>query len=138
MNKRITFGQLDEVLRSLGYAPENVLTNEVVYRHPDRHLFILLPREAPEAVAQPFDLYLARKALVDEGVIQENEFDSLFRINKGDRLIWTEPRTGRKVKVTAAAGESDGLVVIQQNGALTPCPVEQLRKADAEVAKGAG
>jgi hypothetical protein len=137
MNRRITFGQLDEVLRSLGYAPENVLTNEVVYRHPDRHLFILLPREAPEAVAQPFDLYLARKALVHEGVIQENEFDSLFQINKGDRLIWTEPRTGRKVKVTAAAGESDGLVVIQQNGALTPCPVDQLRKADAEVQKGA-
>ena len=38
-----------------------------------------------------------------------------------------------KVKVTAAAGESDGLVVIQKNGTLTPCPVDQLRKADAEV-----
>jgi hypothetical protein len=137
MAKRITYRQLDEVLRSLGYAPENVLTNEVVYRHPDRHLFILLQREAPDAVAQPFDLYRARKTLVHEGVIQENEFDSLFQISKGDRLIWTEPRTGRKVKVTAAAGESDGLVVIQQNGTLTPCPVDQLRKADAQVEKGA-
>ena len=137
MAKRITYRQLDEVLRSLGYAPENVLTNEVVYRHPDRHLFILLQREAPDAVAQPFDLYRARKTLVHEGVIQENEFDSLFQISKGDRLIWTEPRTGRKVKVTAAAGESDGLVVIQQNGTLTPCPVDQLRKADTGVEEGA-
>ena len=131
MVKNITYGKLAEVLKSLGYAPENVLTNEVVFRHPDRHLFVLLPREAPEVLAQPIDLLGAQKALVHEGVIQEDEFDSLFRINKGDRLIWTEPCTGRKVRVTAAAGESDGLVVIKHKGSLVPCPIDHLRKIDA-------
>ncbi|HZY90748.1 MAG TPA: hypothetical protein VFE78_38345 [Gemmataceae bacterium] len=137
MDKRVTYRQLDEVLKSLGYVPQNVLTDQVMYRHPGRRLFVLVPREAPEALARPLDLLRAQNALVNEGVIQEAEFDSLFRINKGDRLVWTEPRTGRKVKVTAAAGESDGLVVIQQNGTLTPCPADQLRKADAEVKEDA-
>jgi hypothetical protein len=137
MAKHITYRKLDEVLKSLGYVPQNVSKDQVAYQHPDRRLFVLLPREAPEALARPLDLLRAQNALVNDGVIQEEEFDSLFRINKGDRLVWTEPRTGRKVKVTAAAGESDGLVVIQQNGTLTPCPVDQLRKADTGVEEGA-
>jgi streptogramin lyase len=52
----------------------------------------------------------------------------LILIRKGDRLIWTDPKTGKESKVTAAAGESDGLVVIKQNGALWPCPVDQVRR----------
>jgi hypothetical protein len=128
MKKQITYRQLDEVLKSLGYSPENVLTDQLAYRHPDRHLFILIPREPPVALARPIDLYRAQKALVHSGVIQEDEFDSLFLINKGDRLLWTEPATGRKVKVTAAAGESDGLVVIKHKGTLVACPVDHLEK----------
>ena len=55
-------------------------------------------------------------------------FDSLFLIRKGDRLIWTDPKTGKETKVTAAAGESDGLVVVKQNGSLLPCRVDQVRR----------
>ena len=71
-----------------------------------------------------------RKTLVGDGVIKndEEEFDSLFLIRKGDRLVWTDPQTGKESKVTAAAGESDGLVVVKQNGALLPCAVDQVRR----------
>ena len=70
------------------------------------------------------------KSLVGHGVLgdDEYEFDSLFLIRKGDRLVWTDPTTGKESKVTAAAGESDGLVVVKQNGRLLPCPVDEVRR----------
>ena len=71
-----------------------------------------------------------RRSLCTHGLIKDEEeaFDSLFLIRKGDRLIWTDPKTGEEAKVTAAAGESDGLVVVRQNGSLLPCPVDQVRR----------
>ena len=36
--------------------------------------------------------------------------------------------SGTETKVTAAAGESDGLVVVKQNGTLIPWPVDQVRR----------
>jgi len=57
-------------------------------------------------------------------------------IRKGDRLIWTDPRSGTEIKVTAAAGESDGLVVVKQNGTLLPCPVDQVRRIKRAAAAG--
>ena len=50
--------------------------------------------------------------------------DSLFLIKRGHRLIWTDPKSGLETKVTAAARESDGLVVIEQNGTLLTCRVD--------------
>ena len=55
-------------------------------------------------------------------------FDSLFLIRKGDRLLWTDPETGKETKVTRGRGESDGLVVVKQNGTLLPCRVDQVRR----------
>jgi hypothetical protein len=124
----MTYRELGQVLRSLGYSPENVQPDQVVFRNPDRPLFILLPRHDPRAQVRPLDLLRVRNTLVNDGIIEENQFDSLFLIKKGDRLIWTDPKTGQKMRVTAAAGESDGLVIIKQNGTFSPCPVDQLRK----------
>ena len=133
MHKKLTYRQLAEVLQSLGYSPEKVQPDQVVFRNPDRRLFILVPRQDPRAQVRPLDLLRVRNTLVNDGVIPEDQFDSLFQIQKGDRLIWTEPTTGKKMKVTAAAGESDGLVIIKQNGAFMPCPADQLRKEDAPI-----
>jgi hypothetical protein len=52
-------------------------------------------------------------------------------IVRGDRLIWTDPLSGRQTKVVAASGEEDGTVIIKQQGAFSPCPVDQLRKEGA-------
>jgi hypothetical protein len=133
MVKKLTYRKLGEVLNSLGYTPEKVQPDQVAFRNPGRPLFILLPRQDPRAQVRPLDLLRVRNTLVNDGVIAEDQFDSLFQIQKGDRLIWTEPTTGKRIEVTAAAGESDGLVIIHHHGALLPCPVEQVRKEDPAV-----
>jgi hypothetical protein len=89
-------------------------------------------------LVRPIDLLSIRKTLVGDGVIEDDddEFDSLFLIRKGDRLVWSDPKTRKESKVTAAAGESAGLVVVQQNGALGPCPVDQVRRIKWAVTAG--
>jgi hypothetical protein len=128
--KRVTYGKLREVLSSLGYTPEDAANDAVVFRNPRRHLMIILRRLADHQLVRPIDLSSIRKTLIGDGVItdDEEEFDSLFLIRKGDRLVWTDPKTGKESKVTAAAGESDGLVVVKQNGTLVPCPVDQVKR----------
>jgi hypothetical protein len=49
-------------------------------------------------------------------------------IGKGDRLIWKMPGKATGIRVVAAAGEKDGLVIISQKGTFSPCPVDQLQK----------
>ena len=133
MNKTITHGKLRGVLEALGYRPHDLDDAHLVFRDPDRRLFITLPRMAPDDQVRPIDLLRVRQTLTLDGVIDEGDFDNLFTIRKGDRLIRTEPAAGREVRVTAAAGERDGLVVIRQAGEILPCPVDQLRK-DEDVA----
>lgn len=128
MTKKVTLKSLREALASLGYADEAAPNDLIVFRHPGRRLLIILPQVPSERELKPIDLYSVRKTLAMDGVLKEDEFDALFSIRKGDRLIWREPSTGAEISVTAAAGESDGLVVIDRHGALIPCPVEQLRK----------
>jgi hypothetical protein len=129
MVKNIIFGKLREVLAALGYTPRGAGNNTVVFRNPDRRLMIILPEMRDEEFVLPVDLSSTRSTLVGDGVLQNDySFDSLFLIRKGDRLIWTDPKTGKETKVTAAAGEGDGLVVVKQNGALLPCRVDQVRR----------
>jgi hypothetical protein len=129
MVKNITYAKLREALASLGYTPVDAGSDTIIFRNPNRHLRIFLPKKADEEFVLPIDLLSARSTLVDDGVLRDDyAFDSLFLIRKGDRLVWTDPKTGKECKVTAAAGESDGLVVITQNGALLPCRVDQARR----------
>jgi hypothetical protein len=78
------------------------------------------------------------KTIRDDEVVEWDDLDFYLEhgkrkeetIKKGDRLIWKNPDTGMEIKVVAAAGEQDGLVIIKQKGAFAPCPVDQLRKDD--------
>ena len=109
-----------------------------MFGNPERNLLIILRGMREEEVVRPIDLRRVMMTLVDDGAIHdEDEFDSLFSIRKGDRLIWTDPKTGRETKVVAAAGESDGLVVIKQNGSLLPCRVNEVRRVK-RAARAAG
>jgi hypothetical protein len=138
--KNITFGKLREVLVSLGYTPADArsdLGDTVIFRNPNRRLRIFLPKMTDERFVLPVDLLSTRTTLEGDGVIKDDyEFDSLFLIRKGDRLVWTDPTTGKETKVTAAAGESDGLVVVKQDGALVPCRVDQVRRIKRAAAAG--
>jgi hypothetical protein len=140
MVKNITYAKFREALAALGYTPADArsdLGETVIFRHPNRRLRIFLPKMADEEFVLPVDLLSTRTTLEGDGVIKDDdEFDSLFLIRKGDRLVWTDPKTGKESQVTAAAGESDGLVVVKQNGTLLPCRVDQVRRIKRAAAAG--
>jgi hypothetical protein len=135
MVKSVTYGQLRTVLSFLGCQPVPTKGKHVTFSDPSRDLLILLPGGTDEQLVRPIDLSSIRKQLAGHGAIRDDdEFDSLFLIRKGDRLVWTDLTTGRESKVTAAAGESDGLVVIKQSGTLLPCPVNLVRRVQRAAA----
>jgi hypothetical protein len=130
--KKIRFGQLRKVMLDLGYHIRPVDQHYVAFVRPGRDLFVVLPDVPSEAEVRPIDLLSVHKTLMNEGLIEtEQQFTSLFSIKRGDRLIWTDPNSGRETEVVAASGEtSDGMVIIKQKGtAFSPCPVDQLRLA---------
>jgi hypothetical protein len=130
MVKNVTYRQLRNVLLSLGCEPVPSNKDRFVFDHPRSDLLIILKGGTDDQLVRPIDLFSVRKSLWGHGFIEDNdeEFDSFFLIRKGDRLIWTDPATGKATKVTAAAGESDGLVVVKENGRLVPCPVDQVKR----------
>jgi len=130
LKKKIRFGQLRTVLLDLGYQIRTVDQHHVAFVRPGRDLFIVLPDASLETEVRLIDLLSVGKTLINDGLIKdEQQFTSLFLIKKGDRLIWTEPRSGRETDVVAASGETiDGMVLIKQKGkADSACPVDQLR-----------
>src|SRR4051812_2121763 len=129
--KKIRFGQLRKVMLDLGYHIRTVDQRYVAFVRPGRDLFVVLPDIPSEAEVRPIDLLSVQKTLINDGLIEhEQQFTSLFLIKKGDRLIWTDPHSGREIEVVAASGEtSDGMVIIKQKGAFSPCPVDQWRPA---------
>ncbi len=133
-HKKVTYEQLREVLCRLGYTEDAKGEGHVTFRKPGRRLYIVLPRVRRHAVVERIHLLSVRKILANAGDVPEGAFDALFEIRKGDPLVWTEPTTGRQRRVTAAADESDGTVIIKQNGTLSPCPVDQLRKVNLATA----
>lgn len=137
MVKNITYARFREAMADLGYTPVEAGSDTIIFRNPNRRLRIFLPKMADEEFVLPVDLHSARSTLEGDGVLRgDDEFDSLFLIRKGDRLAWTDPASGQETKVTAAAGESDGLVVIRRNGTLVPCPVDQVRRITRAAAAG--
>jgi hypothetical protein len=125
----VTYGQLRKVLLALGCEPVLSKENHFVFEEPKSDLLIMLRGAPDEQLVRPMDLSHVRRQLVGHGLIKddEDEFDSLFLIRKGGRLVWTDPKTGKESRVTAAARESDGLVVVKQNGTLVPYPVDQVK-----------
>jgi hypothetical protein len=138
--RRVTLKALKRILESFGYSAQSVAGGRIIFTHPHRSLLILLPILLEDGTIRPIDLLSVRNTLINDGVIRDEEqFDSLFRIKRGDQLIWTEPRTKNETTVTAASGEtSDGMVIIKQKGAFMPCHVSQLLRLEdlEEAAEG--
>ncbi len=136
---RISYAKLGRALGTFGYEARTIEGGEIVFSHHERSLIIMLPKLKGDDAVRPIDLLSVRNTLINDGVIrEEGEFEALFRIKKGDRLIWTEPRSKRQVEVVAGSGEtSDGMVIIKHQGTFSPCPVSQLTKVeDVEQAAG--
>jgi hypothetical protein len=129
---QISYSRLRRVLETFGYAPQTIEGGRIVFSHSERSLLIVLPELQSDNTVRPIDLISVRNTLINDGVVRDEEgFEALFRIKKGDQLIWTEPRTKRQIKVTAASGEtSDGMVIIKQKGTFSPCPVKQLTRVE--------
>jgi hypothetical protein len=138
-SKQISFTKLNRVLEKFGYSSHTIEGGRIIFSHPERSLLIVLSELQSDGTVRPIDLISVRNTLINDGVVRdEEEFQALFQIKKGDRLIWTEPQTRRKIGVVAASGEtSDGMVIIRQQGAFSPCHVSQLISVeDMEQAAG--
>jgi hypothetical protein len=131
MGKKITYAEVRKILAGLGYRARELGNRQVVYLNPDRELMIVIPETTGENDVRPVDMLRVRKTLAHDGVIREDEFDSLFSIRRGDRLVWREPGAAEERRVIAASDESDGVVIIDDGGQLLSCPVDQLEKANS-------
>ena len=136
--KSVRFDRLHKVMGDLGYGSQRTWMNITLHFYGLVVTCLSSYAEShPKAEVRPIDLLSVQKTLMNEGLIEsEQQFTDLFSIKKGDRLIWTDPRSGMETEVTAASGEtSDGMVIIKQKGkAFSPCPVDQSRPvADASV-----
>lgn len=97
---------------------------------------IVLPMMQTGAEVSLLHQKIVEKTIRDDGIILWDDVSYYLEhgkrkedeIKKGDRLIWREPSSGLEFKVVAAAGEKDGLVIVKQNGTISPCPLDQLRK----------
>jgi len=135
MTKSLTFAELDAALQEFGYERRNK-TNHVVFQHPAGRLMIVLPRMAAESGVSSLHHKIVERTVRDDGVVDWGDVAFYIEhgkrkektIKKGDRLIWKVPGTGKEVKVVAAAGEQDGMVIVKQNGTFAPCTVDQVRK----------
>jgi predicted RNA binding protein YcfA (HicA-like mRNA interferase family) len=138
MIKSLTFGELESALQEFGYQLREK-ANHIIFQHPTSKLMIVLPRMTPKAAISSLHQRIVERTIRDDGVVDWDDVDFYMEhgkrkektIKKGDRLVWRVPGTGREIKVVAAAGEQDDMVVIKQNGTFSPCPVDQLRKDDA-------
>jgi hypothetical protein len=140
MIKSLTFGELESALQEFGYQLREK-ANHIIFQHPAGKLMIVLPRMTPESGISLLHHKIVERTIRDDGVIDWNDVDYYMEhgkrkeqtIKKGDRLVWKAPGTGMEIKVVAAAGEQDGMVIVKQNGTLSPCTVDQLRKDDTVV-----
>ena len=137
MIKRLTFGDLEATLEEFGYV-QRKKSNHKIYEHPEGTLMIVLPRTHSKTEVTPMHQKIVEKTIRDDGVVNWDDFNFFLEhgkrredfIVRGDPLIWTVPGTGREIKVIAASAEEDGMVIIKQQGGFSPCPVDQLRKAE--------
>ncbi len=138
MIRTLSFGQLESALKEFGYERRTKAKHHV-FEHPDGKLMIILPKMHPGTDVIPLHQKIVQKTIQDDNVVSWDDFNYYLEhgrrkeetIRKGDHLIWKVPGTGREIKVVAAAGEQDGLVIIKRGSAFSPCPVDQVRKVVA-------
>jgi predicted RNA binding protein YcfA (HicA-like mRNA interferase family) len=135
MIKSLTFQELESALREFGYTQRRK-NNHIIFEHPTGRSMIVLPRMSPKTGVSSLHRKIVERTIRDDGVVDWDDVDFYLdhgkrreeTIRKGDRLIWTVPGSGKEIKVVAAAGEQDDMVIVKQNGTLSPCPVDQVRK----------
>ena len=54
--RKLKYGELRQVLIGLGFCEQTTKSNHLVYRHPDSHLPIFLPRMRATAVVEPIEI----------------------------------------------------------------------------------
>jgi predicted RNA binding protein YcfA (HicA-like mRNA interferase family) len=137
MIKRLTFGDVEAALEQFGYV-QRKKSNHQIFEHPKGSLMIVLPKIHSSSEVSPTHLKIVEKTIRDDQVVNWDDFDFYLQhgkrredfIKRGDRLIWTVPQTGQEIKVVAASGEEDRMVIIKQKDTFSPCPVSQLRKEE--------
>ena len=135
MTKVLTFGDFETALEEFGYVQRRK-SNHQVFEHSDGGLMIVFPKMPLNTEITPTHQKIVEKTIRDDQVVSWEDFNFYLEhgrrredfIKRGDRLIWTVPKTGREQRVVAASGEEDGTVIIKQKGTFAPCPVDQLRK----------
>jgi predicted RNA binding protein YcfA (HicA-like mRNA interferase family) len=138
MTKHLTFGDLEAALEEFGYV-QRKKSNHQIFEHLEGSLMIVLPKMHSKTEVSPTHHKIVEKTIRDDQVVNWDDFDFYLQngkrredfIKRGDRLIWTVPQTGQEIKVVAASGEEDGMVIIKQKGTFSPCPASQLRKEEA-------
>lgn len=138
MTKLPTFGDLEATLEEFGYIQRRQ-SNRQVFEHPEGGLVIVLPKMHSKTTISAMHQRMVESTVRDDEVVSWDDFQFYLEhgkrredfIKKGDRLLWRVPGMERIVKVVAASTEEDGVVIIKQKSAFSPCPVSQLRKEEA-------
>jgi len=132
----LTYRRLRSALAAYGYTGRKVDSHEV-FQHALGQLVAVFPMFDDEREVRPVHLTIAESTIRDDGIVDIEDFRFYLAhgkkredlIQKGDHLVWLS--SGREIPVIAAASEEDGAVVVKQNGSLSACPTNQLRKLPA-------
>ena len=77
-SERITYGQLHRLLVGLEFEDVPVKQKWKAYRHAPSDTLILLPDRQPNQRARAPELISVRRHLVENGIVNEDEFDQFL------------------------------------------------------------
>jgi len=74
----LTYGQLEYLLKELGYHLNQVQSGPRVWENPSFDAVKLLPEESPDKPARLHHLLTVRKVSVEKGIVDEATFAALL------------------------------------------------------------
>jgi hypothetical protein len=78
ISRNVTYGELYQLLGRLHFIDVSSEPRWKTYRQSDTDIVILLANREPEMPARPADLLSVRRHLVDNGVLDQHEFQRLL------------------------------------------------------------
>jgi predicted RNA binding protein YcfA (HicA-like mRNA interferase family) len=75
MTEHVTYGDLSQIVRDVGFTDETAPGSHTVYRHARSDTLILLAPHAAGEVARPIDVKYIRRVLDEKGLLDGEEFD---------------------------------------------------------------
>ena len=78
-NNRTTFGQLDKVLRDLGFERKVVRGTGISYRHPTTDSLLLVKPHKPADVVPQYVMVATRLQLDRQGVVEATDFEEMLK-----------------------------------------------------------